>query len=739
MQPDQTTAWSPVDEVVAATKLEIPALRAGLVAREDLVRTLVGNPLARLTLVSAPAGSGKTTLVAQWHASPDEDRRFAWLSLDPEDNDPVRFWDCVIAALARVQPGLGGRAHAALHAPGTSPTMVVLPLLINELAELDEPVVLVLDDLHLITDRDIHRSLAYLIDRAPPTLHVAATTRADPPLPVARLRARGQLVEVRTAELRFSDDEAAAMLEGLGLALLAPQVAELQLHTEGWAAGLQLAGLSLRGRAAGDNPLAALRHDPRHIVEYLSDEVLDAQPPDMRDFLVTTSVLERMSGDLCDAVLQTSASADRLEALDTDNLFVVVLDPERRWYRYHHLFRDVLRRRLERENGGRAEALHRRASDWYAARGMPAEAIGHAFASDPERAGALVAAHWRRFFNRGEVATVSGWLDRLAPERVAADPELWLAGAWTALDTGRLDEVAAMLAAAESAGTPAHLAWASLLRAVLAFKSGDLTAAAEGVDRARAMAHDPSRFWRAVAAVLAGATAYWRGRDAQRELDDALATAREDGNRLAEVYALGYLSLAAAEDGDRAAAVDRLAEAEALLEDPALDEHFVALTVHLARAAEDERQGTREAALAAADRALELARRGAGAIEVAEALRAVAHARLRLGGTVEARRALHEARWIADRCAEPGRLSARLHAAAPEVEEESGDALREPLSDRELAVLRLLPTELSQREIGSELYVSVNTVKTHVKSIFLKLRVASREEAVGRARELGLL
>jgi LuxR family transcriptional regulator, maltose regulon positive regulatory protein len=288
MQPGQTTAWSPVDEVVAATKLEIPALRAGLVPRVDLVRRLVGNPLARLTLVAAPAGAGKTTLMAQWSASADEHRRFAWLSLDPDDDDPVRFWDCVIAALRHVHPGLGARAHAALHAPGTSPTMVVLPLLINELAALREPVVLVLDDLHVVTDRDIHRSLAFLVDRAPPTLHLAATTRADAPLPVARLRARGQLVEVRGSELRFSDAEAAAMLEGLGLAVLAGEVAELQLHVEGWAAGLQLAGLSLRGRPAGEDRVGALRHAPSHIVDYLSDEVLDAQPPQMRDFLLRT-------------------------------------------------------------------------------------------------------------------------------------------------------------------------------------------------------------------------------------------------------------------------------------------------------------------------------------------------------------------------------------------------------------------------------------------------------------------
>jgi LuxR family maltose regulon positive regulatory protein len=739
MASHETSARPPVGEVLASTKLEVPALRAGLVPRDWLVGTLIGNPDARLTLVSAPAGSGKTTLVTQWLASAAEERRFAWLALDPEDGDPVRFWDCVVASLGRVRPGLGARAQAALRAPRTSITMVVLPLLINELADLPEPIVLVLDDLHAIGDPAVHRSLAFLIDRAPATLHLAITTRTDPPLPLARLRARRQLVEVRGTDLRFSDEEARAMLEGLGLALGSGEVAELQLRTEGWAAGLQLAGLSLRGRPAGAERMAAVRREAPQIAEYLTEEVLGVQTPQTREFLLRTSVLDRMTGDLCDAVAQTSGSADRLDALDAANLFVVPLDPAREWYRYHHLFRDALRRRLQRDEGDLAAGLHRRAADWYAAHGLPAEAIGHAFAGDVALAADLVAGQWAEFFNRGELTTVSAWLARLPAEIVDADARLWLARAWIALDTGRLDDISPMLRTAEAIGTPEHLTWASLLRGVGAFKSGDLAGAAAAVARAREIVHHPSRFWRAVAAVVAGATAYWLGRDAQRELDEALATARADGNRLAEVYALGYLSLVAGEDGDRPTAARRLAEGEALLEDPALDEHFVAMAVHLARAAEDERHGAIEASLAAAGRALELARRGAGAIEVAEALRAVAHAQLRAGHAVDARRALHEARSIAAGCPDPGRLAARLHEAAPAIEDDAGDALREPLSDRELAVLRLLATELSQREIGGELYVSLNTVKTHVKNIFLKLRVGSREEAVGRARELGVL
>jgi LuxR family maltose regulon positive regulatory protein len=728
-------------EVVAATKIDVPVLHEGLVAREGLVRALMAEPRARLTLVSAPAGSGKTTLVVQWVTSPEERRPAAWLSLDPEDNDPVRFWAGVIAALGRVHPGVGDGAAAALRAPGTGLTTVVLPLLVNDLARLDEPVVLVLDDLHVIAADQLLRSLAFLVDRAPAMLHVAVTTRADPPLPLARLRARGELVEVRAADLRFNDVEATAMLGGLGLDLVAGEMAELQLRTEGWAAGLQLAGLSLRSRPATADRVAVLRGDAAHIVDYLTEEVLDAQAPEIRDFLMRTSVLDRMTGDLCDALVDGGGSADRLDALDAANLFLVALDPAREWFRYHHLFCDVLRRRLRREAPGLETALHRRAAAWLAEHRMAGDAIRHALAGDAEHAAGLIGAHWRAFFNRGELATVSDWLARLPRDVVDADARLWLAKAWIALDRGRLEEVSALLAFADDGGSEEHRAWAAVLRAVHAFKAGDVATAGALVRDARASVPRPDDFWRAVAAVIAGAVAYWGGGDAQRELQEALSTAAADGNQLGQLYALGYLSRACGEAGDAAAAAARLAEADALLdEDPALSEHFVALTVELARSARPARgPHARRLALRDAERALELARRGAGRLEVAECLRAVAQAAERVGDARAARRALAEAREFAAACPDPARLAERLRLTAAGISEDHGLELREPLSERELGVLRLLPSGLSQRQIGAELFVSVNTVKSHVKSIFRKLRVGSRDEAVSRARELGLL
>ena len=716
-------------EVIAATKLEVPVLRAGLVAREDLLGRLAAPSPARLTLVCAPAGSGKTTLVAQWAGWPGEQRPFAWLSLDPEDGDRVRLWDGIIAALGRVHPGFGERALAALHAPRSDLLRTVVPLVVNELVERPgDPLVLVLDDLHAVEDPEALRSLAALVERAPAALHVAVTTRRDPSLALPRLRARAALTEIRSDDLRFTDDEAAAMLAGLGLHVGPDRLAQLQARTEGWAAGLQLAGLSLRGRPRG---MLAEGDGSAHIADYLGEEVIDAQDPGTRAFLLRTAVLERMTGSLCDAVLEATGSAQRLEALADAGLFVVPLDARRTWFRYHGLFRETLARRLAAEDPGAPAVLQTRAAAWLEAQGLHADAIRHALAAG--EGGDLVAAHWRSFFNRGELTTVSGWLAALPGDVVQRDPRLWLARAWIALDTGRVDDLPAQLDAAEHGGTEEHRAWAALLRAVHAFKVGDLAAAADALRRARATrgSGETAGFWTAVSAVLGGAVAYWRGEDATRELGQALRTARADGNRLAEVYALGYLSLEAGEAREREGAATRLQEAQALLTaDLGLDEHFVALTVHLAEA---QATTERAAALHAAERALELARRGAGALEEAECLRVLGVTRARAGNAAGARRALSEAAALAATCPDPGRLAQRL-AGRP-----AATAETEGLSDRELDILRLLATQLSQREIGAELYVSMNTVKTHVKNIFFKLRVGSRDEAVDRARELGLL
>ena len=384
------------EPVLAQTKLHIPSPPVALVPRSRLVEVLIAGAGRKLTLVDAPAGSGKTSLLIEWQATPDESRSFAWLSLDSADNDPVRFWDCVIAALENVAPGIGASAQASLHGPGASISDQVLPLLINELATLDRAMVLVLDDYHVIENAQIHREIEWLIERLPATTHLALATRSDPPLPLARLRARAEMTEIRAIDLRFSAVEAEGLLNGtLGLTLDSADIELLAARTEGWVAGLQLAGLSLQGRADSRAFIETFAGDDRQIVDYLGFEVLDHQPQATREFLMASSVLERLSGPLCAAVTQDQNAAQLLDGLQRANLFVVPLDSKGEWYRYHHLFRDLLCHGLHQARPQLIATLHQRAAAWYRSEGMIHEAIEHAtIAGEFAQAIELITAHW---------------------------------------------------------------------------------------------------------------------------------------------------------------------------------------------------------------------------------------------------------------------------------------------------------------------------------------------------------
>ena len=333
-----------------ATKLHVPRPRTHLVPRAHLVRQLQQGMARPLTLVSAPAGFGKTTLLAQWLVESGLPvAPVAWLSLETEDNDPTRFLSYLIAALQTLDAQVGTIALALLRTPQPAPPEAVLTLLTNDLIERGEgDIVLVLDDYHVITTESIQRGMTFLLEHLPPRLHLIVATRADPPLPLARLRARGLLTEVRTADLRFGGAEVGAFLQAvMGLNLEASAIATLERHTEGWIAGLQLAALSLQGRTDVSAFLAAFSGSHRYVLDYLSDEVLARQPEQVQQFLLHTCLLERLSGPRCDAVTAQEGSQAMLEALERANLFVVALDDERRWYRYHHLFAEVLRSHLQ--------------------------------------------------------------------------------------------------------------------------------------------------------------------------------------------------------------------------------------------------------------------------------------------------------------------------------------------------------------------------------------------------------
>jgi ATP/maltotriose-dependent transcriptional regulator MalT len=712
--------------VPLATKVNPPAGARERVSRPALLDRLVSGEPRRLTLVSAPAGWGKTTLLAEWAADLREQRAFAWLALDRADNDPVRFWGYVIEALRTVEPALASTSLAALGVPGTDPAEVVLAPLLNELAELDRRIVLALEDYHLIQEPDVHDGLALFVDRLPPTIELVIATRLDPPLPLPRLRAHGEMLELRANELRFGEEEAEELLRAaVGARLTNEDVERLVQRTEGWAAGLYLAALSLSGRPDASAFIAAFAGDDRHVVDYLGGEVLDGLDEKTRGFLVRTSILERVSAPLCDHLLVSGDAAGVLLDIERANLFLVPLDARREWYRYHHLFADLLRHELERSEPEAVPGLHRRAAEWLAANGAVDEAISHALAAcDAETAGRLVAEMWRAPFNRGELATVDRWLDDLPEPLVQASPELCLARAWVLMDRGRPREAERWLldAPAEPEGVVLH--------AVLCFKLGKL-AHAESVARdaiTRAPVESPLGL--PVAYCILGIALYYRGElaEAERCLVEATRLAVLGENTLARIYALGYLGLTRLDAGDEPGARVSTDEALEHAGEPPASEHFVSAMALLANG----RMGGGTAAL---EQAVALARRGAAPIEVAAAL----------AGLGEVRRdpaTLQEALALLADCEDPGRLPGlieeaqfRLRGRAPG----SRRKLAGDISERELAVLRLLPGDASLREIASTLYLSLNTVKTHSRSIYRKLGAASREQAVARGRELGLL
>jgi LuxR family maltose regulon positive regulatory protein len=405
---------------------------------------------SKLTLVSAPPGFGKSTLIAAWLAVPRGQQLSAWLSLDQSDNEPAAFWAYLIAALRTVAPGIGEASLAMLESAPSRAEGLLAPLL-NELAAVPKDVVLVLDDYHVIDEANIQDGMTYFVDHLPPTVHLVIATRADPALPLARLRARGELTEVRAADLRFTRDEAATYFnEVLALELGDKEVAALEGRTEGWIAALQLAGLSMQGRGDVADFIQGFSGDDRYIVDYLVDEVLERQPDDVRTFLLRTSILDRLTGSLCDAVTGQTGGRATLAALDRDNLFVIALDARRGWYRYHHLFADVLRARLGDGPPDVVRELHRRASGWLERNGERSEAINHALAGgDYERAAHLIELAMPDLRRARQETTMRRWLGALPDEVFRNRPVLSVGYVGALMANGELQDVEARLADAE--------------------------------------------------------------------------------------------------------------------------------------------------------------------------------------------------------------------------------------------------------------------------------------------------
>ena len=537
------------------TKLHVPRRRRGLVARPRLSERL-SREVPPLVLVSAPAGFGKTTLLTEWLATArTAGTLVAWLSLDPRDDDPTTFWTYLVSAVRTALPDVGAGSLALLQSPQSS-TDAVLATLLNELQTVQEDVVLVLDDYHVIESAEVHEGMAFLLEHLPPTLHLVIASRADPPLPLARLRARGELVEVRAADLRFAPDEATAYLgDVMGLTLTADEVAALEERTEGWIAALQLAALSMQGRDDVAGFIAGFAGDDRFVVDYLVEEVLQRQPEQVRRFLLQTSVLSRLTGPLCDAVTGQDGGKAMLEALERGNLFLVPLDDRRRWYRYHHLFGDVLQARLLDEGPDRVRALNARASDWYERNGDPSAAIDHALAAeDVERAADLVERAIPALSQARQEATLRRWFEALPDDLFGVRPVLAVGYVGALMSTGDVRGVEARLRDAEqwvqqstdgSRRPPGDMVVVdrdafrrlpteiTMYRAGLALVAGDVPGTLTHAQRALDLAGPDDHLGRGAAESLIG-LAHWRTGDleaAHRWYSDGMATLGRAGRR----------------------------------------------------------------------------------------------------------------------------------------------------------------------------------------------------------------
>ncbi len=441
---------------ILATKLYIPTTRLKVVQRPGLIEQLNGGLSSgrKLTLVSAPAGFGKTTLVSAWVASCGQP--VAWLSLDEGDNDPTGFLTYLVAALQALAPHIGAGALAALQSPQPPSIESLLTALLNEIVTVSDNFILVLDDYHVVDSQPVDQALVFLLEHLPPQMHLVIATREDPSLPLARLRARNQLTELRAADLRFTPSEATEFLNRvMGLNLAAENIAALETRTEGWIAGLQLAAISMRGHKDITSFIKSFTGSHHFVLDYLVEEVLGQQSESVHTFLLRTSILDRMCGSLCDAVLldPSASGQETLEYLERANLFIVPLDNERRWYRYHHLFGDLLRKRLGQSlTPGDIAELHIRASEWYEDQGLEIEAFHHAVAAnDVDRAARLVEGKGMPLHFRGAVAPVLNWLESLPKTVLDANPSLWTTYASVLLVSGQQTAAEQKLQSAEAA------------------------------------------------------------------------------------------------------------------------------------------------------------------------------------------------------------------------------------------------------------------------------------------------
>jgi LuxR family transcriptional regulator, maltose regulon positive regulatory protein len=717
-----------------------------MILRPRLSAQLLGSD-ASLVLFAAPPGFGKTTLLAQWRQL--DERPFAWFTPDSSDSDPVALWTGIVEAIRRVRPDFGGAAAAALQARHVDVHDVLIPVVVRELELLEGELILVLDDYQAVESAACHASLEYFMDAQPANVQLVMASRADPAIPVAKLRAEGRLLELRALDLCFTKEEEAAFLNGqLGLGLGPETLEVLHERTEGWPAGVYLASLSLRQRPDRDAFVSAFDGSNRHVVDYLTEVVLGSLDARQRDFLLQTSILDSFSAPLCDAVTGKRGSAARLEEVERANLFLIPLDDRRERYRYHQLFADLLRAQLAQRDPGLVPKLHRRAYEWLAAAGETDAAVRHALAADAvEEAAGLVASQW--------LAEPSGNLDgpdrilrRLEgfpPEALLEDARLAVVQGWALSLGGRRADADEALAVAERGGAtlPDGTAVedaAAIVRAC--FSWGDAAGTLAHAEAAAALEERLPQYWHPLWLLALGRAHYFVGDhgSAKPVLQWAVSSGHHVERPLLAAIAQGYLARIDLAAGEIEAAEKGARAALHAVESHALGDHPAAGSIHVALGAVLARLGRTQEAGDVLVHGLARLRRRSDVLEIADALLVYAPVRRALDSLTSARALVEEARVLLAECADPGAVGVELEEVArsltPAHRRIDGES---ELTVRELEVLRYLAEGVPKRDIGAALFLSYNTIHSHTKSIYQKLRVSSRDAAVARARELGAL
>ena len=732
---------------LAEAKLAPPPTRPGAVAKADVIRRLSVSRSAFATVV-APAGYGKTTLVAHW-AELDE-RQFAWVSLDARDDDAVVFMRYIAAAVDRIEPMTPDVVHA-LSGPGRAGWTTRVPPLGNALASLDRPIVLVLDDLHSVGDRSSLDVLAALYQYVPMGSTIAITSRETPELPLPRWRAQGRLDEIGVSDLRLDKDEARMLLDAAGTELGPDELADLTERVEGWPAGLYLAALSLRAGGTGSTGAGEFTGDDRFVSEYFRHELLSLLPPDEARFLERTSVLERMSGSLCDSVLETTGSAQMLESLERKNGFVVPLDRRGEWYRYHHLFGQLLRNELERSDPDAVSGLAARAMTWCLEHGRAEDAVVYGYvAGDTAAIAGLVDALALPLYYDGRLATIEEWLGWFSDDELRLYPALAIYGAWLRVLTGRADDAERWLALADGAisaiplsdGSATIEPWVATLRASM-MRDGALQSLADA-ELALDQLH-PDSTWRSTALMLRGVARFLLGETDRAAAD--LEAAVESGlaiGAVEEVYtSQAQLSLLAARQGAWKEAGERAQAAQAYADGAGMGGYPTSAIAHVAVARvalHEARHEDARAALTRVHRLRPMLDEGVPWLTVEVGLE-LTRAHLAFADVVAARTVFAETERVL--ALRPGMDA--LVADAAEVREllsataGSTGAWAMSLTGAELRLLPYLATHLTFPEIADRLFLSRNTVKTEAVSIYRKLGAGSRSQAVDRAVEVGLI